>query len=53
MLHWTVSLTETELCIEYLHVIDKALEMPIREWHGEETSGSFIPLISMDAQAQP
>jgi hypothetical protein len=48
MLHRSVSLTETELCFEYSHMINKALEMI-----SEETPKNFIPSIPTDAQAQP
>ena len=53
MLRRTASPTETELRIEYSHMINEALEMITGEWHTEATSESFIPFISTDAQAQP
>ncbi|KAF8261476.1 hypothetical protein EI94DRAFT_1745952, partial [Lactarius quietus] len=45
--------TETELRIEYSHMINEAVEMISVGWHTQETSESFIPSISTDAQAQP
>ncbi len=53
MLRRKASPTETELRIEYSHMVNEALEMIAVELHTEETSEGFIQSISTDAEAQP
>ncbi len=53
MLRQKASPTETELRIQYSHMVNEALEMIAVEWHPEETSKCFISSTSTDAQAQP
>ncbi|KAH8992579.1 hypothetical protein EDB86DRAFT_2932149 [Lactarius hatsudake] len=50
MLRRKASPTETELRIEYSHMVNEALEMTAVELHHEETSQDFLP---GPAQAQP
>ncbi|KAI9443178.1 hypothetical protein H4582DRAFT_2054248 [Lactarius indigo] len=51
MLRRKASPTETELRIQYSHMIDEAVEMIAIEYHPEETEG-FTSSTSADAQAQ-
>ncbi|KAH8992578.1 hypothetical protein EDB86DRAFT_3244383 [Lactarius hatsudake] len=53
MLRRKASPTETELRIEYSHMVNEALEMITVELHPEETSQDFLPSTSTYAQAQP
>ncbi|KAH9053980.1 hypothetical protein EDB83DRAFT_1152927 [Lactarius deliciosus] len=53
MLRRIASPTETELRIEYSHMVNEALEMITIELHPEETSQDFLPSTSTYAQAQP
>ncbi|KAH8984451.1 hypothetical protein EDB92DRAFT_1488294 [Lactarius akahatsu] len=53
MLRRIASPTETELRIEYSHMVNEALEMITVELHPEETSQDFLPSTSTYAQAQP
>jgi len=53
MLRRKASPTETELRVEYSHMVNEAIEMIDMEWHPEETSEGLIPSISTDSQAQP
>ena len=51
MLRRKASPTETELRIEYSHMVNQALEMMSAEWHPEEISVGTISSTSTDAQA--
>ncbi|KAH9016918.1 hypothetical protein EDB85DRAFT_698459 [Lactarius pseudohatsudake] len=53
MLRRIASPTETELRIEYSHMVNEALEMIAIELHPEETSQDFLPSTSTYAEAQP
>ncbi len=53
MLRRKASPTETELRIQYSHLVNEALEMIAVEWHPEGISEGTTPSISKDAQAQP
>ncbi|KAH9172008.1 hypothetical protein EDB89DRAFT_2229579 [Lactarius sanguifluus] len=53
MLRRKASPTETELRIEYSHMVNEALEMITVELHPEETSQDFLPSTSTYPQAQP
>ncbi|KAH8984453.1 hypothetical protein EDB92DRAFT_1488351 [Lactarius akahatsu] len=53
MLRRKASPTETELRIEYSHMVNEALEMITVELHPEETSQDFLPSTSTYARAQP
>ncbi len=52
MLRRKASPTETEIRVEYSHMVNEALEMIAVERHPEEVSEGFIPSTSTDAQAQ-
>lgn len=52
MLRRKASPTETDLRIEYSHMVNEALEMITVELHPEETSQDFLPSTSTYAQAQ-
>ncbi|KAI9430245.1 hypothetical protein H4582DRAFT_1530074 [Lactarius indigo] len=52
MLRRKASPTETELRIEYSHMVNEALEMITVELHPEETSQDFLPSTPTYAQAQ-
>jgi hypothetical protein len=45
--------TETELRVQYSHMVNEALEMIAVEWHSEEISDGFVPSTSTHAQARP
>ncbi|KAF8273786.1 hypothetical protein EI94DRAFT_1714927 [Lactarius quietus] len=51
MLRRKASPTETELRVQYSHMVDEALEMVSGEWYTEETSGGSIPSTSTGTQA--
>ncbi|KAH9172011.1 hypothetical protein EDB89DRAFT_1010972 [Lactarius sanguifluus] len=53
MLRRIASPTETELRIEYSHMVNEALEMITVELHPEETSQDFLPSTPTYARAQP
>ena len=53
MLRRQASPTETQLRIEYSHMVNEALEMVAMESHHEKTPEDFITSTSMDFQAQP
>ncbi|KAI9437415.1 hypothetical protein BJY52DRAFT_1217584 [Lactarius psammicola] len=53
MLRRKASPTDTDLRIQYSHMVNEALEMVAVEWHPEEVSEGFTPSISTEAQAQP
>ena len=54
MLRRKASPTETELHVEYSHMVNEALEMiPVVEDHPGDISEGSKPSISIDAQAQP
>ncbi|KAF8273614.1 hypothetical protein EI94DRAFT_1715420 [Lactarius quietus] len=53
MLRRKASPTETELRVEYSHMVNEAIEMIDIEWHLEETSEGLIPSISTNSQAPP
>ena len=54
MLRRKASPTETELHVEYSHMVNEALEMiPVVEDHPGDMSEGSKPSISIDAQAQP
>ena len=53
MLRRQASPTETQLRVEYSHMVNEVLEMVAMESHPENTSENFIPSTSMDFQAQP
>ena len=53
MLRRKASPTETQLRIEYSHMVNEALEMTPVECHPEDISKDPAPSISTDAQAHP
>ena len=53
MLRQKASPTETELRIEYSHIVNEALRMIATECHPEDISKGLIPSVSTDAQALP
>ncbi|KAI9430214.1 hypothetical protein H4582DRAFT_1528294 [Lactarius indigo] len=53
MLRRKASPTETELRIEYSHMVNEVIEMAPVKWRPEEVSGGFVPFISTDTEAQP
>jgi len=52
MLRRKASPTETEIRVEYSHMVNEALEMIAVERHPEEISEGVMPSISTDAEAQ-
>ena len=52
MLRRKASRTQTELRVEYSHMVNEALEMVDAELP-KDTSGGAMPSISTGAQAQP
>lgn len=53
MLRRQASPTQTELRVEYSHMVNEAVDMIALELRSKETSEGAIPSISTDVQAQP
>lgn len=53
MLRRTASPTETELHVQYSHMVNEALEMVSVESHPEETPEDLVPSSSTDTHSQP